>query len=310
MAQTGQAEGPTEPGHLTPLELVSRLTGMARAQLPWLLLRRKTVGSVAAYFDGTLDDTRLTYGDNLHFGYFATGRETLAEAHDALTDLVAGLARIEPGSQVLDLGCGIGAPAIRIARKCDCRITGVNAGREQIRQGLLLIHEAGLSDRIDLRHGNALALDLPDGSFDSVLCLESATNICGIPGTETRLVSEIWRLLKPGGHVGFCDFVFRQPPTRPESRALRTMFHCTGYEPTVDWAACFRDGGFTVSEFRDLHEFTKPTWNPEAVLRRSMPVEQRYPKFWIKLGLRHVTTMAPAVVRCGAYPAFSAQKQQ
>lgn len=309
MASTGESEGPTELPRLTLQEWWSQIWGLARSQVPWLLLRRRTVGGVAAFYDMVTSEARLSFGDNFHYGYFATGRETLTEAHDALTDLVMGLARIQPGSQVLDLGCGIGAPAIRIARSCDCRITGVNASREQIRQGRLLVEEAGLSDRIDLRRGNALALDLPDASFDSVLCLESAGSICGTPGTEAQLVSEIWRVLRPGGHVGFCDAVFTQPPTGRESRALRMMFYCTGREPTVDWPGRFREGGFMISDLRDLHAFTLPTWNREAVEQRSARYAHRYPKFIAKRSARQLAETLPALNR-GTYPAFSAEKQR
>jgi cyclopropane fatty-acyl-phospholipid synthase-like methyltransferase len=310
VTQTTQGEGATEQPHLTLREWGSRISATARSRLPLLLLRRKTPGSVAAFYDLVTPDARLTFGDNFHFGYFATGQETLAQAHDALTDLVMGLARIEPGSRVLDLGCGIGAPAIRIARSCDCHITGVNGSREQLRQGRLLVEEAGLSDRIDLRRGNALALDLPDGSFDSVLCLETATAICCTPGTETRLVSEIRRVLKPGGHVGFCDFIFTQPPTPRESKAMHAIFNFTGLEPMADWAALFREAGFTVSELRDLTEFTKPTWSLEAIEQRSALIAGRYPNFIVKNALRQMAEAGPAYTRCGVYPSFSAQKSQ
>ena len=111
MAPTGKAEGPTELPRLTLREWGSQIWGMLRSQVPWLLLRRRTVGGVAAFYDMATSEARLSFGDNFHYGYFVTGRETLAEAHDALTDLVMGLARVKPGSQVLDLGCGIGAPA-------------------------------------------------------------------------------------------------------------------------------------------------------------------------------------------------------
>jgi cyclopropane fatty-acyl-phospholipid synthase-like methyltransferase len=86
-----------------------------RARLPWLLRRRRTVGGVAAYFDLITDDGRLFFGDSFHFGYFPGGRQTLTQALDAHTDLVCELAGIRPGMRVLDVGCGIGEPARRIA---------------------------------------------------------------------------------------------------------------------------------------------------------------------------------------------------
>jgi O-methyltransferase StaMB len=299
-----------EVSRLTSQEWRSRASAVIRSQLPWLLYRRPTVSGVAAYFDLVTDDTRLFFGDSFHVGYFRTGHEALGEAHDALTDLVAAHARVSAGSSVLDLGCGIGAPAIRIARAVDCRITGVNASREQVRQGRVLVDQMGLSDRIDLRYGNALALDLPDESFDAVICLEAAGNICVAPDAQPRLLSEIWRVLKPGGHVGFCDFVFAHPPARREGRALRAFFYCTGREAFVDWPAHFRDRGFTVAECDDLHAATLPTWARvlEAYSLRSADLEGRYGKLIASHAIRQVLEMVPAIVRCGAYPAFSARK--
>src|SRR6266545_1967393 len=134
--------------------------------LPVLVAGRRTAQSVGAYFDLITDDGRLFYGDSFHLGYFPSGRESMAEALDAHTDLVAELARLEGADSVLDVGCGLAAPALRFARRCGCRVTGVNISREQVRQARELIAEHGLSDRVLVQRGDARSLDFADASFD------------------------------------------------------------------------------------------------------------------------------------------------
>jgi hypothetical protein len=70
--------------------------------LPVMLRGRRTVAGVAAYFDLITDDGRLFYGDSFHFGYFRTGTETLAQALDAHTDLVAEMARPKTRQRILE----------------------------------------------------------------------------------------------------------------------------------------------------------------------------------------------------------------
>ena len=131
-------------------ELVGNACWAARGRLPWLLCRRRTVRGVAAYFDLITEDGRLFFGDSFHFGFFPDGSQSLAQALDAHTDLVCELAGIRPGMRVLDVGCGIGEPARRIASRIDCEIIGLNISREQVRQGRELIARAGLAARVDI----------------------------------------------------------------------------------------------------------------------------------------------------------------
>jgi cyclopropane fatty-acyl-phospholipid synthase-like methyltransferase len=164
------------------------------------------VRGVAAYFDLITDDGRLFFGGSFHFGFFPDGSQSLAQALDAHTDLVCELAGIRPGMRVLDVGCGIGEPARRIASRIDCEINGLNISREQVRQGRELIARAGLAARVDIRHGNALHMPLPDGGFDAVICLEApaisacarrtsrgcSRNCAGCCAPAGRSVSAIW----------------------------------------------------------------------------------------------------------------------
>lgn len=278
--------------------------------LPLVACRRRTVRGVGAYFDLITDDGRLFYGDSFHMGYFPRGNESFAEALDAHTDLVSALARVAPGSEVLDLGCGIGAPAARIARLHDCHVTGVNISREQVHQGRLLIETLGLSNQVEICRGNALDLDFRDHSFDAVLCLEVAADICVNDDARDRLVHEIWRVLRPGGYVGFSDLVLRAAPARGADRALREVFYHRGSELTEDWPSRFVAQGFQIVEQRDIHDATLPTWDyiKKVYSERADEVDRRYGKHLADRTRRQLDEIIPMIRDSGMYPAISFHK--
>jgi ubiquinone/menaquinone biosynthesis C-methylase UbiE len=64
-----------------------------------------------------------------------------------------------------------------------------------------------LGRQVDLRLGDAQALDLPDASFDTVVCTLS---LCAIPD-DRRAIAEMRRVLRPGGRLLLLDHVIGQP---------------------------------------------------------------------------------------------------
>jgi ubiquinone/menaquinone biosynthesis C-methylase UbiE len=64
-----------------------------------------------------------------------------------------------------------------------------------------------LDVEVDLRLGDAQALDLPDASFDTVVCTLS---LCAIPD-ERQAVAEMGRVLRPGGRLLLLDHVAGSP---------------------------------------------------------------------------------------------------
>ena len=93
--------------------------------LPVLVTGSRTAESVGAYFDLITDEGRLFYGDSFHVGYFGQGVESLGEALDAHTDLVAELARVQAAARVLDVGCGVGRWSRRLAKR-GAQVTGID----------------------------------------------------------------------------------------------------------------------------------------------------------------------------------------
>ena len=287
-----------------------KLRAAATMGLPVMVSGRRTARSVGAYFDLITDDGRLFYGDSFHLGYFPQGQETLGEALDAHTDLVSGLARVRDAVSVLDVGCGLAAPALRIAARHDCLITGVNISREQVRQGNELIAECGLSDRVVLRRGDARSLDFPDDSFDAIVCLEAAGDICVTEADKNRLVAELFRMVRRGGHVGFSDLALRNGVSSSEDRELRAVLYHSAAELVTDWPAIFARQGFRVRESRDIIRDTLPTWeHVRAVYQlRDSEVVSRYGRRLANRTIAHLERIRSILATHGTFPVLAALK--
>lgn len=274
------------------------------------IMRRRTNRSVGAYFDLITDDGRMFYGDNFHFGFFHDGATTLDEALNAHTDMVARMARLEGAERILDIGCGIGAPAIRIASTHRGHITGINISREQVRQAQPLVDAAGLSDRIHIREGNALDLDCENDRFDALLCLEVAGDICVTEAQKATLIDEMYRVLKPGGHIGFSDLTFTGCPNADEEKAMRMILYHEGRELMTDWTTLLRSRGFEIVEAHDMIEQTMPTWHHSIAVyeERRSEVEARYGKRIAAQSLANLKRLPAILRRYGSFPVISARK--
>jgi ubiquinone/menaquinone biosynthesis C-methylase UbiE len=85
------------------------------------------------------------------------------------------------------------------------RLTGIEFSPAMLE---LARHQAQQLDvEVDLRLGDAQALDLPDASFDTVVCTLS---LCAIPD-ERRAVAEMRRVLRPSGRLLLLDHVAGSP---------------------------------------------------------------------------------------------------
>ena len=142
------------------------------------------------------DVDALAIDDLAPFDQFHTGAR-------ASTLGLAQLARLGPDLRVLDVGGGIGGPARVLARAHGCRVTVVDLTEEYCRIGAELTRRTGLADRVDFRHGDALALPFPAQSFDVAWTQHSTMNI----PDKAALYREIHRVVRPGGRYAFHEVV-------------------------------------------------------------------------------------------------------
>lgn len=289
---------------------IRKIWAAIKMKTPLLTVGHRTNASVGAYFDLITDDARMFYGDNFHFGYFKNGDEDLDEALANHTDEVAEMAGVAKGKRILDVGCGICAPAIRIAGQHDCHIVGINISKEQVRQAKALIGQYGLSKRIRVTQGNALNLKFEDASFDSILCIEVAGDICVNEEQKEKLADEMYRVLKPGGRIGFSDLVFNAEPTREEDRALSAVLYHEGSELVTNWQAIFERRGFKIKRYTDIIRETMPTWKHSLAVyeNRSPEVEKRYGCAIARRTMEYLRRIPAILEKYGSFVLMSAEK--
>jgi ubiquinone/menaquinone biosynthesis C-methylase UbiE len=85
------------------------------------------------------------------------------------------------------------------------RLTGVDFSPQMLQLTQRRAQELGRP--VDLRLGDAQALDLPDAAFDTVVCTLS---LCAIPD-ERRAIAEMKRVLRPGGRLLLLDHIAAGP---------------------------------------------------------------------------------------------------
>lgn len=114
-----------------------------------------------------------------------------AEATDALLRKV----NIQPNTDVLDIGSGIGGAARMISARYHCRVTGVDLTPHFVETARALSAMSGMAERVRFEVGSATALPLDDASFDLALLLHVGMNV----PDKAALFTEARRVLRDGG---------------------------------------------------------------------------------------------------------------
>ena len=135
---------------------------------------------------------------------------TLDRWYGAATRQMLDLARIRPGQRILDVAAGAGEPAVSAAERVGpggyVLATDISEGIVELARQVA--RERGL-EQIETRAMDGEKLDLPDASFDAVLC---RLGLMYMPHPVTAL-REWRRVLKAGGRVAVV--VFSTPDRNP-----------------------------------------------------------------------------------------------
>jgi SAM-dependent methyltransferase len=124
------------------------------------------------------------------------------------------------GKILLDVGCGAGGPALRIAAISGCSVVGVDVHEHAVATAVCLAAQRGFAERTKFHVANASGpLPFSDASFDAITCIDAINHLPDRP----RVIADWTRVLKPSGRLLFTDPVTVTGPLTNAEIEVRSL---------------------------------------------------------------------------------------
>ncbi|MFD0567701.1 methyltransferase domain-containing protein [Kitasatospora saccharophila] len=224
--------------------------------------------AVERYYDITLDLYEELWGEHVHHGFWDEGQSPAldgADRHAATDRLVRELvehAAVPAGSRILDVGCGIGGPALQLAGPLGCTVEGVTLSARQAARANEKARAAGLDHRARFHQQDALSTGHPDAAFDVVWAMESLMHLPDRPA----FFAEAHRLLRPGGTLAVATWAVRDGALDADERALvrQILQHqvMPDFSSLEEHEGLARAAGFTDVAVADWSAAVANSWDP------------------------------------------------
>lgn len=142
---------------------------------------------------------------------------------------------LSPGKTLLDVACGAGGPALRIAATTGCSVVGIDIHDRGVSTACALSLQRGLNKTAKFHVLDAAQqLPFPDASFDAITCVDAINHLAD----RLKTIAEWARLLKPGGRMLFTDPITVTGPLTNEEIMVRSsigffLFVPLGYDERI-----------------------------------------------------------------------------
>jgi ubiquinone/menaquinone biosynthesis C-methylase UbiE len=196
--------------------------------------------------------------DYVH-GYGTPEQERLVEqAEHWRHRLIRDGTNLEPGTQLLEVGCGVGAVLAVLGQEFPgIRLTGVDIEPKQLDYASGHLERAGVE--ATLLRADALALPFKDKSFDHVWMMWFLEHVADPPA----VLREARRVLVPGGAITAIEVDYSTVRAEPSTPALEALFRAMVEGMAASgWsdAGTRLPGWLREAGFRDVDEGERTFW--------------------------------------------------
>jgi cyclopropane fatty-acyl-phospholipid synthase-like methyltransferase len=201
---------------------------------------------------------RETYGEDIGQNSWITTNEY---------DRFYGWLHLSPGKHILEIASGSGGPALYLAQKFNCQITGLDINEEGVKTANQHALDAKIADaEFQLADVNQ-RLPFDDETFDAVMCVDSMNHFSDRLG----YLKEWHRVLKAGRCALFTDPVVITGPVSNEELAARSNIGFFLFVPLEVTINLIKEAGFKLIRCEDVTaniESTSGRWHAARQNRR------------------------------------------
>jgi len=156
---------------------------------------------------------------------------------------------LAPSQHVLEVASGSGGPALYLAERADCQVTGIDSNEHGVAEAKRAASEFHHGPRIHFRVADATApLPFANDSFDALVCIDSMNHF----PDRLRVFQEWQRVLLPGRRAVFTDPVVITRPVTNDDLALRSSIGLFVFTPPGVNERFIETAGFNLLRREDV----------------------------------------------------------
>jgi tocopherol O-methyltransferase len=175
------------------------------------MLRSNDKHRIIKHYDAISPYYRSLWGEHLHHGYWIRGDESKEKAQLQLIEHLAQLAGVKPGSEILDIGCGLGASTLYLAKNYKAAVTGITISEVQVEMATKAAATEQLDAKFLLMDAEAMHFQK---QFDLLWSVESISHY----QRREEFFASAAKLLKPGGLFAITDWFKKENLTPAETK--------------------------------------------------------------------------------------------
>lgn len=108
---------------------------------------------------------------------------------------------IHAGQHLLDIGCGLGGPARYMAKRFQCRVSGIDITEPFVEAANKLTALLHMQEQVKIERGDGHHLPYPDSHFDGAYTQHVTMNVAD----RSTFFAEAFRVLKPGAFFALTE---------------------------------------------------------------------------------------------------------
>ena len=251
---------------LTPDEIksvVDQYTGLHEAGSDRKKERYESL--VNHYYDLVTDFYEFGWGSSFHFAPRRRG-ESFKASQLRHQLFLADQLTLQPGMQVLDVGCGVGGPMAALASHSGAKFVGINNNAYQIERAKT--HTRNVKSLCRFIHCDYMRIPEDDDRYEAAFAIESMPHA----PDKAAAFREVFRVLRPGACFAAYDWCLTDvfDPENADHLRIRNDIMVGDALPDIaltgEVCHALRTAGFEILEARDL----APESHPETPWYRAL----------------------------------------